>query len=381
MRIPISLYIHMPWCVQKCPYCDFNSHALKGEMPEIRYVDRLIEELRTHLPLIENRSIYSIFIGGGTPSLFSPKAYEKLWAGLNQHLTFTPHMEVTLEANPGTVEQTYFKAYREIGINRLSLGIQSFENEKLKTLGRIHNGTEARRAIEITQQYFNNFNIDLMHGLPNQTSEQALSDLNTAIQFSPTHLSWYQLTLEPNTFFYKHPPTLPQDDTLWEIQKEGQQLLAENHYLHYEVSAYSHQNFTCRHNVNYWEFGDYLGLGAGAHSKITLETGTISRHQNIKNPKNYLNASQNAIEEHKVLTPEALIFEFMLNALRLQKPISLDLFSQRTGLPSSLLEKPLQKANQLGLIESLGTNFTLTPQGHLFLNDLTELFLPADAKD
>lgn len=374
--IPLSLYIHMPWCVRKCPYCDFNSHALQSNLPEDAYIDALIAELQSQLSVLQQRPIHSIFIGGGTPSLFSPQAYATLFNAIARLCTLEKNIEITLEANPGTVEQTNFQGYRDAGINRLSLGVQSFQTEKLKALGRIHGSFEAHRAVEIAHQTgFTNINIDLMHGLPKQTIDDALYDLKTALALAPTHLSWYQLTLEPNTYFYKHPPRLPKDETIWNMQIAGKQLLAENKFNQYEVSAYCLPNHHCRHNLNYWEFGDYLGIGAGAHSKITDATGQISRHSNVKSPKNYLDTAKVTKEEEKILTTDELAFEFMLNALRLQKPISHDLFTARTGLPLSHIQQPLKLAQQYEFLQSTDNHFTLTPLGTHFLNDVIELFL------
>src|SRR3990167_5961302 len=286
--IPLSLYVHVPWCVQKCPYCDFNSHAVKEELPETAYIAELCKELTQKIPLIEDRPIQSLFIGGGTPSLFSAKSYARLFDFLKQHATLLPDAEITLEANPGTAEQQRFLDYRAVGINRLSIGIQSLQNDKLKALGRIHDGSQAQKAIEMAfTAGFTNFNVDLMFGLPNQTIEDAQQDLTSVIALKPPHLSWYQLTLEPNTLFHKFPPKLPDDDYLWQMQNEGIAQLAQHGYQRYEVSAYCQTGHESRHNLNYWLFGDYLGIGAGAHSKITHKDQTISRHSNIKHPKLY----------------------------------------------------------------------------------------------
>ncbi len=374
--IPLSLYIHMPWCVRKCPYCDFNSHAQQGELPQEAYIDALVTELQSRLTVINQRPIHSIFIGGGTPSLFSPQSYATLFNAIARLCTLEKNIEITLEANPGTVEQTNFQGYRDVGINRLSLGIQSFQTEKLKSLGRIHGSEEAHRAVAIAHQTgFTNINIDLMHGLPKQTIDDALYDLKTALTLAPTHLSWYQLTLEPNTYFYKHPPRLPKDEAIWKMQLAGKQLLAENNFNQYEVSAFCQPSFHCQHNLNYWEFGDYLGIGAGAHSKITHYNGHISRHSNVKSPKNYLDKDKTRKEEEKILTADELVFEFMLNALRLQKPIPHDLFTARTGLPLTYIQHSLQLAHQYQFLEPTNNCFTLTPLGTHFLNDVIELFL------
>ncbi len=343
----------------------------------MQYIDRLCEEITNYLPIIQHREIHSIFIGGGTPSLFSATAYEKLFQFLREKLSFENNLEITLEANPGTVEQKRFDAYRKIGINRLSLGIQSFDDEKLKVLGRIHDGQEASRAIYTAKNAgFDNINLDLMFGLPHQTTEQALSDLHKALALHPTHISWYQLTLEPNTFFYKQPPPLPEDDLTWEIQEHGQRLLKENCFLHYEVSAYGRPGFFCAHNLNYWEFGDYLGIGAGAHSKLTHgQTGLITRHWNVKNPKTYLDPSKSPCEGQRVLTPAELPLEFMMNALRLQKPIPHALFTQRTGLSKATLDPLLKSAFTRRLMSHQEQAWEVTTLGHRFLNELLELFL------
>ncbi len=376
-KIPLSLYIHVPWCVRKCPYCDFNSHAKQGALPEIDYVDRLLTEVHTQAPHLENRSIHSIFIGGGTPSLFSPNAYEKLFNGLYAFLSFEHEIEITLEANPGTVEQKRFYAYRQLGINRLSLGIQSFNHEKLKRLGRIHDGEQALRAIDSAKTSgFTNFNLDLMFGLPNQTLDEAMLDIKKATDCKPTHLSWYQLTIEPNTYFYKKPPTLPEDDYLFEIQSQGQQWLTENNFIQYEISAYSQPTFNCQHNLNYWEFGDYLGIGAGAHSKLTdLKAGQITRHWNEKNPKNYLDPQKSFIENKKQLNAEELPLEFMMNALRLKKPIPKKLFTARTGLPIKQLNPGMKKAVTDGWIHEQNDSWQVTDFGYRFLNDLLETWV------
>lgn len=267
---PLSLYIHTPWCIHKCPYCDFNSHALRGQLPEEEYIHALLSDFKSQQYLIQNRSIQTVFIGGGTPSLFSASSYKLLFKELRAMTPFDNEIEITLEANPGTIEQDRFAAYRECGINRLSIGVQSFQNEKLKQLQRIHSSEQAIKAINHCREVgFDNVNIDLMFGLPNQTINDGLSDLLTAISLNPSHLSWYQLTLEPHTAFHQNPPVLPADETIWELQQQGQQLLKENAFIQYEISAYAKTNRACRHNLNYWEFGDYIGIGAGAHGKIT----------------------------------------------------------------------------------------------------------------
>lgn len=374
---PLSLYIHTPWCIRKCPYCDFNSHALRDELPENSYLNALLTELKTQLPLITERKIHSIFIGGGTPSLLSANFYERLLENLRIQLLIPDHIEITLEANPGTAEQKRFKSYREIGINRLSLGIQSLQDKQLKNLGRIHSSKEAMYAIEATKNAgFNNFNLDLMFGLPEQGIDDALFDLKMALKFEPTHLSWYQLTLEPNTYFHRFPPTLPHDDLIWKMQQEGQQLLSNDGFEQYEVSAYSQPNFRCQHNLNYWLFGDYIGIGAGAHSKITdNKTGIIKRHWNVKNPKDYLDSTIPFTANEKIVSTKELPLEFLMNALRLQQPISTNLFSQRTGLNISIMEKELTSASKKGFLTIEQDCLNLTNQGKRYLNNLLELFL------
>lgn len=374
--IPLSLYIHLPWCVQKCPYCDFNSHPLKTTLPEQAYIDALINDLDRDLPKVWGRRLVSIFIGGGTPSLFSGAAMEKLFSAIRARLPFTPGIEITLEANPGTVDESHFHDYRQIGINRLSLGVQSFHTSHLKRLGRIHDDRAAHHAVDIARQAgFTNINIDLMHGLPQQTTAEALADLTVALNHQPTHLSWYQLTLEPNTAFYHQPPPLPEDDVLWDILQQGGMLLKKQQYANYEVSAYAKEHFQCQHNLNYWEFGDYLGIGAGAHSKITdMHQQQVMRFHKYKHPKQYLSAND-SIQQHSILSAADLIFDFMLNALRLNKTIPMVLFSARTGLTADSLSTPLAIAAEKGLLQYSADWIRLTKKGRLFLNDVTCLFL------
>jgi len=375
--IPLTLYIHIPWCVKKCPYCDFNSHAQKDTLPEDAYVEALLNDLENDLPRVWGRRINAIFIGGGTPSLFSGKAIETLLAGIRARITVLPNIEITLEANPGTIEQQRFVDYRVAGVNRLSLGIQSFNPTHLKALGRIHNDTEAKQAIKtIRSAGFDEFNLDLMYGLPQQTLEQALDDLHTAISFQPTHLSWYHLTLEPNTAFYANPPQLPVDDLMAEMMESGQSLLAQSGYDQYEVSAYSKNSHYCQHNLNYWEFGDYLGIGAGAHAKITdVNQGTVERLAKHRHPKDYMNLEKGFIAQHRILTVDDLKLEFMLNALRLTHGFPSNLFQQRTGLPLAQLSPSLENAIEKKLLHFEHNNLKPTPLGHRFLNDLVEMFL------
>ena len=375
---PLSLYIHVPWCVRKCPYCDFNSHEAGSDIPETEYIQALLDDLDQDLHWVQGRPIESIFFGGGTPSLLSAQAYETLFTGLTEKLTFSPDIEITLEANPGTFEADKFKAYRQLGINRLSMGIQSFQPEHLKKLGRIHDRAQALAAIETAiNAGFSNFNLDLMHGLPDQTPEQALNDLNTALSFQPPHLSWYQLTIEPNTEFYKRPPVLPEDDTLWDIQEQGQERLAQAGLSQYEISAYSLPNKQARHNINYWRFGDYLGIGAGAHGKITTSGPqglTILRTRKTRLPKDYLNTEKRFLAGLDRIAPEDTALECMMNALRLHDGIPVSDFEARTGMTLSSIETPLGKARSLGLIEC-DTAIRASERGQQYLNELLALFL------
>lgn len=374
---PLSLYIHFPWCIQKCPYCDFNSHTLRTELPEISYVNALIEDLEQDLSRVQGRSINSIFIGGGTPSLFSPKAIQYLLAEIAKRLEFSDSIEITLEANPGAVEHCYFAAYRKAGVNRLSLGIQSFQTEKLQALGRIHDGDEATKAVIAAKAAgFTNINLDLMHALPGQNLQQGLEDLKSAFLLAPTHISWYQLNIEPNTEFFIRPPSLPAEDSVFELQEQGKEQLAKNAYKQYEISAYSIDKYHCLHNRNYWQFGDYLGIGAGAHSKITdIKNHVISRFWKKKNPKAYLAANNNFLVEETVILAKDLPFEFMLNALRLYQAISAELFQQRTGLAFLSLENILQKAQQQNLLTYDTTCMETTEFGKRFYNNLLTLFM------
>lgn len=370
----LSLYIHLPWCIKKCPYCDFNSHELKNDLPEDEYINYLIQDFNSHLHNINHREISSIFFGGGTPSLFSAKSLDKLLKNINAKISFSPNCEITLEANPGTVEQTRFKQYFELGINRISLGIQSFQEEKLKLLGRIHNDIEAHKAIDsVKNAGFTNFNIDIMHGLPNQTIEEALNDLVQAIQYQPTHLSWYQLTIEPNTYFYQHTPILPSEEILEEIEKNGLILLENNYLSRYEISAYSLKNKQSNHNKNYWLFGDYLGIGAGAHSKLMIDN-KITRHWNHKSPYSYMKKDGTFISNQIILKKPDIVFEFMLNALRLFEPISFELFEAKTGLNRNILKIPMDVAIKKELLKDAPFIET-TELGKKFLNDLCKIFL------
>jgi putative oxygen-independent coproporphyrinogen III oxidase len=376
--IPLSLYIHFPWCIQKCPYCDFNSHTLKSDLPEQEYISALINDLMHDLPAVKHRKVHSIFMGGGTPSLFSPTSISQLLTAIRQNIDFEDEeIEITLEANPGAIEQEKFVGFRQAGINRLSIGVQSFQTHKLTKLGRIHDDNAAKRAATAAVAAgFSNFNLDLMHGLPEQTPEDAIFDLQTAIGFAPPHLSWYQLTLEPNTLFYHQPPVLPRDDSLQQIQTQGHHLLLNNHYQHYEVSAYCREGHQCHHNLNYWKFGDYLGIGAGAHAKMTnTQTGEITRLSKIKHPRDYLSAN-NYIATKEIVEKKQLAFEFMLNALRLQQSIAWTLLEERSGLTSQDILGPLARCQQRGLMCVDKQQFTLTDLGRCFLNDVLTEFIP-----
>ncbi|MFJ7311325.1 radical SAM family heme chaperone HemW [Pseudomonas sp. NPDC098747] len=373
---PLSLYIHIPWCVRKCPYCDFNSHTASPVLPEQEYVDALLADLDQDLHAVYGREISSIFFGGGTPSLFSAEALGRLLEGVEQRIPFAHDIEITLEANPGTFEQEKFVAYRKLGINRLSIGIQSFQQEKLKALGRIHNGDEAVRAAGMARQAgFDNFNLDLMHGLPNQSLDDALSDLRQAIELNPTHISWYQLTLEPNTVFWNQPPVLPEDDTLWDIQEAGQALLAEHGYAQYEVSAYAQTGRPARHNLNYWSFGDFIGIGAGAHGKLSHPDGRIVRTWKTRLPKDYLNPDKSFQAGEKALTNDELPFDFLMNALRLTDGVESRLYPERTGLSLESLAEARRDAEQSGLLQVEPSRLAATERGQLFLNDLLQKFL------
>lgn len=371
---PLSLYVHIPWCVRKCPYCDFNSHAAPTQLPENAYVDALLRDLQLELEHTAVRPLSSIFIGGGTPSLFSATAFARLLAGIQDILPWQDAIEITLEANPGTFEQAKFAAYRQLGINRLSIGIQSFNDQHLTQLGRVHNANEAQQAVAIAQQAgFTNINLDLMHGLPEQNLTQALADLTCAIELQPNHISWYQLTIEPNTVFWSQPPVLPEDDNLWDIQQAGQELLAAQGFIQYEISAYAKPDKQAQHNLNYWQFGDYIGIGAGAHGKISSLDGRILRYWKTRQPNDYLNNQSRAGEQ--LLNNSELPFEFLMNALRLSKGVPSQLFSQRTGLPLTLLQESWQTAQNKGLMLANPQRLATTEQGALFLNDLLQIFL------
>ncbi|MBR9869992.1 MAG: radical SAM family heme chaperone HemW [Gammaproteobacteria bacterium] len=371
---PLSLYIHVPWCVRKCPYCDFNSHAIRGDIPEAAYLAALLEDLEHDLGFVRDRPIESVFIGGGTPSLMTSDFYQRLFEGLRQRLSFAPDAEVTLEANPGTLEEGRYEGFRQAGINRLSIGVQSFHQEHLKTLGRIHDANAAHRAIETAKAAgFSNFNVDLMHGLPEQSPEQALDDLRQALDHQPSHLSWYQLTIEPNTEFFSRPPDLPDDDRLWEIYRQGSEYLRAHNFDDYEVSAWSLPNRESRHNLNYWEFGDYLAIGAGGHGKVSLADGRIIRYWKTRQPEAYLNRIGSRTAGSEEIEPKERPLEFMMNVLRLKQGVEEKLFTERTGLPLSPVEVQLEQLRKKNLL--VGHRIQTTEQGQRYLNSLLEQFL------
>lgn len=374
--LPLSLYIHIPWCIRKCPYCDFNSHKSPDTLPEEDYVRALIDDLKTDLSTTPPREIQSIFIGGGTPSLFSASAYEILFTQLKLLLPFASDIEITMEANPGSVEQERFKAYRALGINRLSLGIQSFNPKHLKKLGRVHDDKQAHQAIASARASgFDNLNLDIMHGLPNQTVEEGLADLETALNYNPEHLSWYQLTIEPNTVFYKENPSLPSEDDAFMIEERGLALLGDKGYARYEISAFSKPDKQARHNLNYWLFGDYLGIGAGAHSKTTVNNRVQRAHKH-RQPKQYQNPEIPFCAGTELIQDEELLFEFMLNTTRLEQAIPLSLLTQRTGLDTALLIPKLLLAQSKQLVTLSDTHWQVTALGRRYTNNLQALFLP-----
>ena len=378
---PLSLYIHIPWCVQKCPYCDFNSHAQKGLIPEAEYIQHLLadlsQDLTAYQAAIGNRKIHSIFIGGGTPSLFSAEGIAYLLKEVEKRIAFEPHIEITLEANPGTAEAARFLGYAEGGVTRISMGIQSFEPEKLLKLGRIHDSQEAIQAVKFAQDSaksgLKSFNIDLMHGLPNQSVQQALADLETGIALNPPHLSWYQLTIEPNTMFYYRQPTLPDDDAFWEIFEQGHQLLTRAGYEQYETSAYAKKGFQCQHNLNYWRFGDYLAIGCGAHGKITFRTGEIYRFSKTKHPKGYMRGEYRYHQEQIEFADRP--FEFFMNRFRLLEAVPKSEFEAYTGLNETVVRPTMDWALTQNYITENASHWQITEHGKLFLNELLEAFL------
>ena len=376
---PLALYVHIPWCVRKCPYCDFNSHERAGDLPEKEYVEKLLADLEGLLPCVWGRRLVSVFIGGGTPSLFSPEAIDALLSGVRARLVLEPEAEITLEANPGTVEAARFRGFRAAGVNRISIGVQSFDARMLAALGRIHGPDEARRAIDAALASFDNVNIDLMYGLPQQTHEMASADVAVAARCGVPHVSAYQLTLEPNTVFWSKPPTLPEHDEAADMQLMVEEVLAAAGYEHYETSAFARPGRRCRHNLNYWEFGDYLGIGAGAHGKISFPD-RITRHERAKQPREYLEM-KNTLAGEKLIEERELPFEFMLNALRLVEGFPVTLFEERTGLPVTSIQSELDKAEQAGLLERDWKRIRPSVRGQRFLNELLALFLADETPD
>jgi oxygen-independent coproporphyrinogen-3 oxidase len=374
---PLSLYVHLPWCVRKCPYCDFNSHEARGAIPDDAYVDALLADLESALPAIWGRKVGTVFMGGGTPSLFSAAAIDRLLAGIRARVPLVPDAEVTLEANPGTFERQKFADFFGAGVNRLSLGIQSFDPVQLRALGRVHDADEARRAAEAALMIFGNVNFDLMYALPNQTVEGAQADLAEALAFSPPHLSFYHLTLEPNTLFFSQPPPLPDEDMSADIEGAVHATLARAGYAHYETSAYARADRQCQHNLNYWQFGDYLGIGAGAHSKVSMPD-RIVRELRWKQPRQYMAkvAEGEPLQESHDVGRDDIAFEFMLNALRLTAGVPTASFAQRTGFPLAVAAHGIEAATRKGLLEMDPQVLCPTPLGRRFQNDLLEIFLP-----
>ena len=376
---PLSLYVHLPWCVKKCPYCDFNSHGLKGALPENAYVDALLRDLHQDLPRVTGREIQTVFFGGGTPSLFSADSIGRFLEGVRARIPLARAAEITLEANPGTVERGRFAAYREVGINRLSIGIQSFDPKKLEVLGRIHSAEEACDAVEEAHAAsLSNFNLDLMYGLPRQSVEEAEADVERAMALMPAHISHYQLTLEPNTLFAAHPPLLPEEELIWAMQQRSQELLASRGYEQYEVSAYAQPGRRARHNLNYWRFGDYLGVGAGAHAKLTDAQGRVTRLWKLKHPEAYLESAgtPKSIGGISDVSGADLAFEFMLNRLRLVDAFSAADFEAATSLSVEYIAPGVGRAVKLGLLESVTEGWRVTARGQNYLNDLQSFFLP-----
>lgn len=375
---PLSLYIHFPWCVKKCPYCDFNSHKLKGQLDEDAYIDALIKDLEHDVPLVWGRNVHSVFMGGGTPSLFSAQSIERLLNAVRMLLQCKPDMEVTMEVNPGTGEYDNFVGYRKAGVNRLSMGVQSLKDENLKALGRIHS---SQQAIDVYHQAreagFDNINLDMMFALPNQTTEDARVDLQKLIELKSNHISYYQLTIEANTLFaVKTPCNIPNEEVLEAMYLQGSKLLEGNGYQQYEVSAYAKDNRMCQHNVNYWQFGDYLGIGAGAHAKLTFGfSNEIIRYVKHKHPRIYQQTVESYIQEKRVLTQDDVLFDFVLNAVRLKKPIKLDDFSKKTGLNTFVLMDKLQYATQMQWVENHDREISLTDKGYLLSDEIVKLML------
>lgn len=374
---PLALYIHIPWCIRKCPYCDFNSHEQRGALPEMQYVDALLADVEFALPSIWGRRVVSVFFGGGTPSLFSATAIDRLLAGIRARVSLAPDAEVTLEANPGTFERAKFAGFKAAGVNRLSLGVQSFNPAHLCALGRVHDEWEARAAASAALEIFGNVNLDIMYALPGQTPDDARADAAATLAFSPPHLSFYHLTIEPNTLFYRYPPPLPDDDTAANIEDAIEDSLVNAGYRHYETSAFSRPGHECRHNLNYWQFGDYLGIGAGAHSKLSFPE-RIVRQVRHRQPQQYLEAMARGapLADQREVSRADVGFEFMLNALRLTDGFPVSLFAERTGYAFALVQRDLDEGARRGLLERDHNRIRPTPLGRRFLNDLQALFLP-----
>lgn len=378
---PLSLYIHLPWCLKKCPYCDFNSHEMRAaELPEQRYLDALMADLEAALPLIWGRTVHTIFIGGGTPSLFSPEAIDRLLGGIRARLRLEPDCEITLEANPGTFEKDRFRAFRSAGVTRLSVGVQSFNDDFLQKLGRVHDRAQALAAVEEAAQAFDTFNLDIMYALPGQTLADLKQDMATALTLAPSHISIYHLTIEPNTYFAKFPPVIPEEDTAYDMLDLITDMTGEAGLYRYEVSAYARDGHRCHHNLNYWQFGDYLGLGAGAHSKLSFAHRVV-RQVRFREPRLYMEKALagHCLAQEEEVSRADLPFEFMLNALRLKDGFSLQQFSERTGLPITAIQKGLEEAERKGLIERDFARVKPSVRGFDFLNDLQSLFLPPHA--
>jgi putative oxygen-independent coproporphyrinogen III oxidase len=378
---PLALYVHIPWCLRKCPYCDFNSHENRGAIPEAEYVDALTADLEFALPSIWGRRVGSVFFGGGTPSLFSAAAIDRILAAVRARVPLSPDAEITLEANPGTFERQKFAEFRAAGINRLSLGVQSFDSRALAALGRVHDAHEARAAGAAAIEIFGNVNFDLMYALPGQSLADARADLAAALELAPPHLSFYQLSIEPNTLFHRHPPRLPDEDAMADIEDAVEDALARAGYGHYETSAHAQAGRECRHNLNYWRFGDYLGIGAGAHSKLSFPDRVI-RQVRYKQPQQYIERAANGapLLEERAIARDEMGFEFMLNALRLSEGVPVTLFTERTGFPITLVQEPLDAAEARELIERDHLKIRPTALGRRFLNDLQALFLPAGGR-
>jgi oxygen-independent coproporphyrinogen-3 oxidase len=375
---PLSLYVHLPWCLKKCPYCDFNSHEMRSQdLPEQRYIDAVMADLEAALPLIWGRTIHSIFIGGGTPSLFSPESIDRLLGGIRARLRLTPDCEITLEANPGTFEKDRFRAFRSAGVTRLSIGVQSFNDDYLKTLGRVHDRAQALAAVEEAAQAFDTFNLDIMYALPGQTLIDLKQDMATALSLAPPHISIYHLTIEPNTYFAKFPPVIPEEDTAYDMLDLITDMTGEAGLYRYEVSAYAAQGHRCAHNLNYWQFGDYLGLGAGAHSKLSFAHRVV-RQVRFREPRLYMDKalSGHCLAQEEEVSRADLPFEFMLNALRLKDGFGLQQFAERTGLAITAIQQGLEEAERKGLIERDFSRVKPSVRGYDFLNDLQALFLP-----